>query len=294
MSVERTELLRRVAEKFYSKYLETHAIVPFGSTFRSGRAYSEDAKNHAPSSTLPKSDVDIMLVSFAPKAKQRIIKEPIEGIEVFAIELPYSMFISWFSPRYRKAEYVRLLPLTTDLGFVQGKNAEKIRKVLTEANIQSTKLALERFLYENPGAKIVTPMQLAKIIMKYLAPASLKVKEPQYYRRHHFVRQVANNIEDALEAGKLAKRIEAKGKLRKAGAKFEITADLKPKAHRFKGLRADWEFLFGKGWLKELRPKRRFELWLQMDYRLKPMKRAAIWLSLPARIVKTLVQRRKR
>lgn len=293
MSKERTERLRKAAEKFYSKYLTTHTIVPFGSAFRAGRVYGKDVRKHATGSTLPKSDADVMLVSFDPKAKQRVIKEVIDGVRLSAVELPYSMFISWFSPKHRKAEYIRGLPLTTELGFIQGKNAEKIKKVFMEANIQSAKLALERFLYENPKAKVVTPAQLAEIVMRHLFPIHMKIKESQYYRRHHFVRQIANNIEDALEASGLAKRLEPKGPMRRANVKYEITAELKPKAHKFKALRADWDFMFGKGWIRELRPKRRLELWLQMDYRFKPSKRIALWLSLPAKIVKRVVRSKR-
>jgi predicted nucleotidyltransferase len=294
MVERRVEKLRKAAEKFYSKYLATHAIVPFGSAFRGGRFYSEDTAKHTVEATHASSDVDLMLVSFDPKAKLRVMKEKIEGVEISAFEIPYSMFVSWFSPEHRKAEYVRLIPLTTELGFIRGKNVDEIRKIFMKANIQSTKLALERWLYEHPSQKVVSPAELARIVMEKIVPIRIKLIEPHYYRRASFVRQITNNIEDALEAAGFARRIEPKGKTRKAHARFEIVADLKPKLHRFKKIRADWEFLFGKGWIREVRPKRKLEMWLGIDSRLGPHKKLAKWLFLPVVIAKKVVSERRR
>ncbi len=277
MVSERTARLRKIAESFFSRYESTHCIVPFGSVFRGSRYYGLESLKDAPATTKEGSDIDVILVNFESNIKPRVIMEEISGTKILGFELPFEIFRKWFDPSARKAEYVRMIPLTTDLSHIRGKNAKLIKDVFLRANIQSTKLVLERWLYEHPNERITTPVELAKILMKQLVPLRIMFFEPQYYLRKGFLRQITSNIEDALEAAKFAKRLEPKGMLRKASARFKITANLKPKRHAFKPLRADFEFL-------KVIPKKKAELYLGITEKTPRVEKAVKWVTFPFRI----------
>jgi hypothetical protein len=156
-----------------------------------------------------------------------------QGIELSYIEIPYEVFKTDFpSPRKAK-KWVRLLPLTTNIKQIQGKNAHIIRKHFMDANILSTKLALERYLYEHPNAEVVTPIELARLILRRMTTIYDRVVWPKM-RRKSLVRQIANNIELALDSSEFAKRLDAP--LENAynpNARFRIVkSKIKPCSHR--------------------------------------------------------------
>ncbi|MEM4347831.1 MAG: methyltransferase domain-containing protein, partial [Candidatus Altiarchaeota archaeon] len=272
---ERTKRLREIAKYYYQSLLKTHTVVPIGSVFHGGRARDSLAIFEYPGSTKKESDIDIITISYEDAKTERVDITDATGVEITIIKFPFSEFYKIFSP---KVGYITELPLAINPIFIQGKNSDLVKKILEEANIQNTKIALERYLYEK-NSREVRPIDLTDIIMRKLMPLSFRIISPESYSRVNFIRQISNNVENALENGNLAKRIGNKPEKFTSLSKFIINENIKPKPHRFQQLKSDYNLFFGRGWFWDGRALKIIRIAFKLNKKF-------YWIKIPFKISK--------
>ncbi|MEM2918020.1 MAG: GNAT family N-acetyltransferase [Candidatus Altiarchaeota archaeon] len=274
-SKERTKRLREIAKYYYQSLLKTHTVVPIGSVFHGGRARDNLAIFEYPGSTKKESDIDIITISYEDAKTERVDITDATGVEITIIKFPFSEFYKIFSP---KVGYITELPLAINPIFIQGKNSDLVKKILEEANIQNTKIALERYLYEK-NSREVRPIDLTDIIMRKLMPLSFRIISPESYSRVNFIRQISNNVENALENGNLAKRVGNKPEKFTSLSKFIINENIKPKPHRFQQLKSDYNLFFGRGWFGDGRALKIIRIAFKLNKKF-------YWIKIPFEISK--------
>lgn len=217
---------------FRENYLGA-TFVPFGSAFRLARVFGKPAL-----STFESSDVEFMAVVEKPRT-HKVRRETVNGTKITCIEVSWDLFKKDYLGN--RSLWVRLLPLSIDLGAISGTRAQEIKNLFLASNKDAVVSALQRFRYENPRAKEVSSGQLADLILRKM----LSLNEAVSFKKRTrigFVRTVSANIEKVLAS--FSREQLSVSNSRK---KYPIPERLKPKKHIFQRTRAMLEFYFGQG-----------------------------------------------